>query len=174
VSDRRRRDGDIPIRVRPVCGFWDWPDLYGRPLCDARCLRYGQPLDIDVDHVAGRFFFVADDGFRLQADSSDRPLALPIRAAVARDRPTFAAIFQKGMRLRRIASTASSCSLPVFFLSRRGLLVRSCSPAVPSALCRRTHLQTVAVETPRAVAMAPDVSPAALRLTICSRPRGSV
>ena len=29
------------------------------------------------------------------ADSSDRPLALPIRAAVARDRPTFAAIFQK-------------------------------------------------------------------------------
>lgn len=107
-----------------------------------------------------------------KADSSDRPLALPIRAAVARDRPTFAAIFQKGMRLRRIASTASSCSLPVFFLSRLGLLVRSCSPAVPSALCRRTHLQTVAVETPRAVAMAPDVSPAALRLTICSRPRG--
>lgn len=74
-----------------------------------------------MDHVAGRFFFVADDGFSgSKADSSDRPLALPIRAAVARDRPTFAAIFQKGMRLRRIASTASSCSLPVFFLNRLG------------------------------------------------------
>ncbi len=55
-------------------------------------------------HVAGRFFFVTQDlGFGLQGGQPRQPLTLPIRAAVARDRPICTAIFQKGMRWRRSA-----------------------------------------------------------------------
>ena len=67
MSDRRRRDGDIPIRVALFAasgiGLTFTVARYAMP--DA--FDTAQPFDIDVDHVAGRFFFVADDGFfRLQ------------------------------------------------------------------------------------------------------------
>jgi hypothetical protein len=75
-------------------------------------------------------------------------------------------------RWRRSASMRSITGCGVGWRSRWGRELRSCNPAHPPSLKRRTHFRTVRGQTPTASLVAFGVCPLRTMLTKCSRPSG--